>query len=232
MAEQSSVELEPGWKQVLGDEFTKPYMQDLKAFLRQEKQAGETVYPPGPDIFRAFNETPFDQVKVVILGQDPYHGPNQAHGLCFSVPHGINPPPSLANIYKELHNDIGMKIPTHGDLSSWARQGVLLLNTVLTVQESRANSHKGIGWEKFTESAIERLSIAREGVVFILWGRQAQGKQSIIDAKKHLILTSVHPSPLSAYNGFFGCKHFSKTNSYLSGNGTKEIDWNSVNVIH
>ena len=223
--------MEGSWKSLLRDEFRKDYFIEMSERGREEYKT-KRIYPASRDIFNAFDLTPVADVKAVIIGQDPYHGPNQAHGLCFSVPYGTKPPPSLANIYKELHNDIGIKIPTHGDLSSWARQGVLLLNTVLTVQESRANSHKGIGWEKFTESAIERLSIAREGIVFILWGRQAQGKQSIIDAKKHLILTSVHPSPLSAYNGFFGCKHFSKTNSYLSGNGTKEIDWNSVNVIH
>jgi len=225
------IRIEGSWKSLLRDEFRKDYFIEMSERVREEYKS-KRIYPASRDIFNAFDLTPVADVKAVIIGQDPYHGPNQAHGLCFSVPHGTKTPPSLANIYKELHNDIGMDIPSHGDLSSWARQGVLLLNTVLTVQESRANSHKGIGWEKFTEAAIERLSNAREGIVFILWGKQAQSKQSIIDAKKHLILTSVHPSPLSAYNGFFGCNHFSKTNSYISGNGNKEIDWNSVNAMH
>ena len=225
MAEQSSVELEPGWKQVLGDEFTKPYMQDLKAFLRQEKQAGETVYPPGPDIFRAFNETPFDQVKVVILGQDPYHGPNQAHGLCFSVQPGVQTPPSLVNIYKELKRDLNIDIPAHGYLQSWADQGVLLLNTSLTVERANAGSHAGKGWQHFTDRVIELVSERQPKLVFLLWGSHAQSKQRLIDPTKHLVLRSPHPSPLSAHRGFIGNGHFSRCNQFLSQNGMTPIDW-------
>ena len=225
------IRIEGSWESLLSDEFSKGYFIDMAEEVRDEYK-NKTIYPDSRDIFKAFNSAPVSSVKVVIIGQDPYHGPGQAHGLCFSVPRGIQTPPSLVNIYKELHSDLGIDIPGHGDLSSWARQGVLLLNSVLTVEESKANSHKGIGWEKFTESAIERLSMARERIVFILWGRQAQNKQRIIDPQKHLVLTSVHPSPLSAYNGFFGCRHFSKTNRYLSGNGIEKIQWDSINEVH
>ena len=225
MAEQSSVELEPGWKQVLGDEFTKPYMQDLKAFLRREKQAGETVYPPGPDSFRAFNGTPFDQVKVVILGQDPYHGPNQAHGLCFSVQPGVRTPPSLINIFKEIERDLGIPAPDHGNLDAWARQGVLLLNAVLTVRAGQAASHQRQGWEEFTDQAIEHINREREGVVFFLWGSYAQKKGKLIDRQRHCVLTAPHPSPLSAHRGFLGCGHFSRANQYLLQQGKDPIDW-------
>lgn len=224
------IRIEGSWKSLLRDEFSKDYFIDMAERVRGEYK-NKTIYPDSRDIFNAFDSAPVSSVKVVIIGQDPYHGPGQAHGLCFSVPRGIQTPPSLANIYKELHDDLGIEIPDHGDLSSWARQGVLLLNSVLTVEEYKANSHKGIGWEKFTESAIERLSTDREGIVFILWGRQAQDKQRIIDSQKHLVLTSVHPSPLSAYNGFFGCRHFSKANDYLSGNGTDGIQWGSINEV-
>lgn len=225
------IRIEGSWESLLSDEFSKGYFIDMSEQVRDEYK-NKTIYPDSRDIFKAFDSAPVSSVKVVIIGQDPYHGPGQAHGLCFSVPRGIQTPPSLVNIYKELHSDLGIDIPGHGDLSSWARQGVLLLNSVLTVEKSKANSHKGIGWEKFTESAIERLSMAREGIVFILWGRQAQDKQRIIDSRKHLVLTSVHPSPLSAYNGFFGCRHFSKTNRYLSGNGIEKIQWDSINEVH
>lgn len=208
MAEQSSVELEPGWKQVLGDEFTKPYMQDLKAFLRQEKQAGETVYPPGPDIFRAFNETPFDQVKVVILGQDPYHGPDQAHGLCFSVQPGVRTPPSLINIFKEIERDLGIPAPDHGNLDAWARQGVLLLNAVLTVRAGQAASHQRQGWEEFTDQAIEHINREREGVVFFCGAatprkRQADRPAAPLRAHRAAPVAALRPSRFPGLRALF-----------------------------
>lgn len=216
--------IEKGWKSVLMDQFQAPYFTSLKAFLVEEKKT-YTIYPPGRLIFNAFQRTPFDRVKVVILGQDPYHGKGQAHGLCFSVPQDIPKPPSLVNIFKELHSDMGMPIPTHGSLEKWADQGVLLINATLTVRDSQAGSHQKKGWETFTNRVIEVVSQEKSGVVFILWGRFAQAKESLIDGNKHLVLKSAHPSPLSAYNGFFGCQHFSKTNKYLEQEGKSGIDW-------
>lgn len=220
------VVLEPGWKHALAGEFASPYMADLRAFLLAEKQAGARVYPPGPDIFNALNFTPFDQVKVVILGQDPYHGPEQAHGLCFSVRPGIDVPPSLVNIFKEIRADLGIEPPPHGHLEKWARQGVLLLNAVLTVRAHNAASHAGRGWERFTDAVIERLNREREHLVFMLWGSYAQKKGAIIDRSRHLVLTAPHPSPLSAHRGFFGCRHFSQANAYLASHGMTPVDWN------
>lgn len=221
-----SIQLEESWKKVLEGEFEEDYMKDLKKFLQQEKESGHIVYPPGSLIFNAFNHTPFDKVEVVILGQDPYHGPGQAHGLSFSVQKGVAPPPSLLNIYKELQEDIpGFKMPPHGELTKWADQGVLLLNASLTVRAHEAGSHQKIGWEKFTGKAIQQLSDKRKGLVFILWGKFAQSKAELIDSSKHHILKSPHPSPFSAYNGFFGSKPFSKTNRILQHEGRKQIDW-------
>ena len=220
------VKLESSWKQHLLGEFNQPYMASLRDFLMQEKRSGKEVYPAGNDIFNALNTTPFDEVKVVILGQDPYHGPGQAHGLSFSVQPGVKPPPSLQNMYKELFNDIGMPIPQHGFLQGWAEQGVLLLNSVLTVVRERAASHRGKGWEMFTDKIIELLSRERENLVFMLWGSYAQQKGQFIDRNKHLVLQSAHPSPLSAHRGFFGCRHFSKANQYLQQHGLSPINWN------
>ncbi len=219
------IALEASWLQVLGGEFEQPYMQQLKAFLRAEKDAHKVIYPPGGQIFNAFEHCPLPQVKVVILGQDPYHGPGQAHGLCFSVPEDVANPPSLVNIYKEITQDLGLKMPTHGNLVSWADQGVLLLNSVLSVQQANAASHQGQGWEQFTDRAIAVINEQREGVVFMLWGAYAQRKGAIIDTDKHLVLKAPHPSPLSAYRGFFGCQHFSLANSYLEQQGQGVIDW-------
>jgi uracil-DNA glycosylase len=219
------VKIEPAWKEALKTEFTKPYFLQIITFLRSEKMARKTIYPPGSLIFNAYNTTPIDKVKVVILGQDPYHGPGQAHGLCFSVSDGITPPPSLVNIYKELNSDIGMPIPAHGNLTKWAEQGVFLINASLTVQAASPMSHAKIGWAEFTDATIRRISELRENVVFLLWGKFAQEKQSLIDETKHLVLKAAHPSPLSAYNGFLGCKHFSKTNDYLLKNELTPIDW-------
>ena len=225
LGEQRDIQLESGWKAQLASEFASDYMQHLGAFLREEKAQGKPVFPPGPAIFNAFNSTPFDQVRVVILGQDPYHGPGQAHGLCFSVPEAVRPPPSLVNIFKELHRDLGLPIPTHGCLQRWAEQGVLLLNAVLTVEQGKAASHQGRGWERFTDAAIERLNRDREGLVFLLWGSYAQKKGSLIDRQRHLVLTAPHPSPLSAHRGFIGCGHFSRVNEYLLDRGETPIDW-------
>ena len=216
--------IEAGWKSVLMDQFQSDYFGTLKEFLVEEKKK-YTLYPPGNLIFNAFQRTPFDRVKVVILGQDPYHGKGQAHGLCFSVPRGIPKPPSLVNIFKELHSDLGIPIPEHGNLEKWADQGVLLINATLTVRDSQAGSHQKRGWETFTNRVIEVVSKEKSGVVFLLWGRFAQAKESLIDSGKHLILKSAHPSPLSAYNGFFGCRHFSKTNDYLKKQEETGIDW-------
>jgi len=222
-----AIELEPSWLKVLAEEFEKGYMIKLKKFLKEEKEAGKTIYPKGSNIFNAFNKTPFDKVKVVIIGQDPYHGPNQAHGLSFSVQKGVRVPPSLQNIYKELSTDIpGFKIPQTGDLSGWAEQGVLLLNATLTVSAGLAGSHQKKGWEIFTDTVIKTISDKKEGVVFILWGSYAQSKAALIDGNKHLIIKSTHPSPLAvSHGGFFGSKPFSKTNEYLKKNGEKSIDW-------
>ncbi|MDB5020048.1 MAG: Uracil-DNA glycosylase [Pedobacter sp.] len=230
MSESSSTRtqapLEPGWQSVLSEEFEKDYMKSLRAFLVQEKQNGKTVFPKSTDVFNAFNHTPFDNVKVVIIGQDPYHGQGQAHGLAFSVQKGITVPPSLKNIYKELETDIeGFNKPDHGSLMQWADDGVLLLNATLTVRAHEAGSHQGKGWEIFTDRAIQLLSEERDNLVFLLWGKFAQNKSVLIDENKHTILKAAHPSPFSAYNGFFGCKHFSKSNEVLIEKGLQPVDW-------
>ena len=209
---------------VLADEFNKEYFLELKSFLLEEKKTYR-VFPPGKLIFNAFDHTPFDRVKVVLLGQDPYHGAEQAHGLCFSVPEGVPKPPSLVNILKELKSDLGYDEPLHGNLTKWADQGVLLLNATLTVRENQAGSHQNHGWETFTDAAIKQLSERREGLIFILWGNYAIAKKALIDTSRHAILSSVHPSPLSAHRGFFGCRHFSQVNNLLRQHGVEEIDW-------
>lgn len=222
----NQVAIAESWKPVLQQEFNKPYFDALIDFLKQEKAAGKTIFPPGPQIFAAFDYTAFNDVRVVIIGQDPYHGQGQAHGLCFSVNKGIAVPPSLQNMYKELKADInGFEIPNHGDLSHWAKQGVLMLNATLTVEKDKAGSHQGKGWEEFTDAVIKAVSTQKENVVFILWGKFAQSKARLIDNTKHLILMAAHPSPFSAYNGFFGCKHFSKTNHYLKQHQLPIINW-------
>lgn len=220
-----NVKIDASWKEVLEPEFKKPYFKGIVDHLKTEKEQGKTIYPPGSLIFHAFDTTPFHNVKVVILGQDPYHGPRQAHGLSFSVQKGVPPPPSLVNIFKELHQDIGMPVPEHGYLEKWAQQGVLLLNASLTVRAGEPMSHAKIGWHHFTDAAIIKISELREHVVFILWGKFAQDKKALIDVKKHFILTSAHPSPLSAKNGFFGNHHFSQANAYLVKHGIDPIDW-------
>jgi uracil-DNA glycosylase len=220
------VKIEPSWKEELKHEFTKPYFLQVASHLKTERATGATIYPPGSLIFNAFNQTPFDQLKVVILGQDPYHGPGQAHGLSFSVPDGINPPPSLMNIYKELHTDIGLPIPKTGNLTRWAQQGVLLLNAVLTVRANEPASHAKIGWMDFTNAVIKQVSASKKGIVFLLWGRFAQEKQVLVDETRHVVLKAAHPSPFSADKGFFGCKHFSRTNELLRMQGLPPIDWN------
>lgn len=225
MMSPDQVKIEPSWKQHLLPEFQQEYMQQLRGFLMQQKQAGKVIYPKGDEYFNAFNLTPFDQVKVVIIGQDPYHGPGQAHGLCFSVQSGVRFPPSLQNIFKEIQSDLGLPIPGNGCLTHWAEQGVLLLNAVLTVEQAKAAAHQGKGWEQFTDAAIRELNENREGIVFMLWGSYAQKKGQIIDPKKHCVLKAPHPSPLSSHRGFFGCKHFSKANAYLESIGKTPIDW-------
>ncbi len=219
------VKIESSWKEVLKDEFKKPYFKQIADHLKTEKEQGKPIYPAGPLIFNAFEKTPFDQVKVVILGQDPYHGPRQAHGLSFSVQNGIPPPPSLLNIFKELMDDVGMAIPNHGNLENWANQGVLLLNASLTVRANEPMSHSKIGWHHFTDTVIKKVSELKDSVVFMLWGKFAQEKIVLIDKTKHLILTSAHPSPLSARTGFFGNHHFSKANTFLMKHGIHPIDW-------
>jgi len=219
------VDLHDQWLEHLSQEFNAEYMQTLSGFLRAEKAAKKVIYPQGSHIFAALNTTPLDSVKVVLLGQDPYHGPNQAHGLSFSVPQGVPPPPSLKNIYKELCDDLNLTIPTHGNLRYWAEQGVLLLNSVLTVEQSLAGSHQGRGWEQFTDKVIEVINQQRNSVVFLLWGAYAQKKGQVIDGTRHLVLKAPHPSPLSVHRGFFGCKHFSQTNAYLLQTAQAEIDW-------
>lgn len=218
------VKIEKSWQEVLQPEFDKPYFENLVGFVKQE-YASRTIFPPAGQIFNAFNTCPFNDVKVVILGQDPYHGPGQAHGLCFSVNDGIPFPPSLQNIFKEITSDLGIPAPKTGNLTRWAEQGVLLLNATLTVRASQAGSHQGKGWEEFTDSVIKIISEKAENVVFILWGSYAIKKKTLIDASKHCILTAPHPSPLSSYRGFFGCKHFSKTNEYLQSVGKTPIEW-------
>lgn len=219
------LKMEASWKARLGSYFERPDMQALRDFLRSEKLAGKQIYPPGDQIFAAFEHTPFDAVKVVILGQDPYHGPGQAHGLCFSVQPGVRVPPSLDNIFKEIESDLGVARPDHGFLLPWADRGVLLLNSVLTVERGRAGSHQGKGWEGLTDTAIDRLNREREGLVFLLWGSYAQAKGRLIDTHRHLVLRAPHPSPLSAHRGFFGCRHFSAANRYLQQHGREPVDW-------
>lgn len=220
-----SVKIHKSWKKKLEDEFQKPYFQEIKSYLVQEKKSEVLIYPQGKDIFNAYNTTPFDKVKVVILGQDPYHGIGQAHGLSFSVQKEIKPPPSLKNIFKEMKADLNIEPPNHGELTHWANQGVLLLNAILTVRAKQPASHRKIGWEQFTDATIKTLSAEREHLVFLLWGNFAQQKQYLIDKHKHCVLTAAHPSPFSAHKGFFGCQHFSKTNCYLKENGQTPIDW-------
>jgi uracil-DNA glycosylase len=219
------VKIEESWKTALHEEFSKEYFNQIVAFLKKEKELGKTIFPKGGDIFNAFTFTPFNSVKVVIIGQDPYHNPNQAHGLCFSVNDGITPPPSLVNIYKEINQDLGLPIPVSGNLSKWAYQGILMLNASLTVEMNKPMSHSQIGWEPFTDAVIKKISDHKDKIVFLLWGKFAQSKSKLIDSSKHLILNAAHPSPFSAYNGFFGCKHFSKTNDWLIANGQSPIDW-------
>lgn len=220
------VQIHPSWKNVLKDEFDKTYFQQIVTFLKTEKSLGKIIYPPGPLIFNAFNQTPFDKVKVVILGQDPYHGAGQAHGLSFSVPNGIKPPPSLVNIFKETRTDIGIEMPaSYGNLTSWANQGVLLLNAALTVRAGEPFSHAKYGWADFTDAVIKKISDEKQHIVFLLWGKFAQEKQALIDETKHYVLKAAHPSPFSADKGFFGCKHFSKTNQLLMQNGYEPVDW-------
>lgn len=223
--EAERVRLEPSWKARLGDYLKRPDMRALADFLRTEKRAGKVLYPPGPEIFNAFAHTPFDKVRVVILGQDPYHGPGQAHGLCFSVRPGVPVPPSLNNIFAEIARDLGIPRPDHGCLTPWADQGVLLLNSVMTVEQGRAGAHQNKGWEGFTDAAIEALDREREGLVFMLWGAYAQRKGRLVDPSRHLVLSSVHPSPLSAHRGFIGNGHFSAANRYLESRGQAPVDW-------
>ncbi|MGN6540639.1 MAG: uracil-DNA glycosylase [Ginsengibacter sp.] len=219
------IQIEESWKEILKDEFDKTYFQHVVAFLKAEKASGKIIYPPGSLIFNSFKQTPFSNVKVVIIGQDPYHNPRQAHGLCFSVPDGIAKPPSLLNIFKELKNDLGIPIPENGNLTKWASQGVLLLNASLTVRQNEPGSHSQIGWLQFTDQVIKKVSDEKEGIVFLLWGKFAQEKQALIDETKHFVLKAAHPSPLSANNGFFGCKHFSKTNELLIKQHKIPVDW-------
>ncbi|NBC08693.1 MAG: uracil-DNA glycosylase [Bacteroidetes bacterium] len=220
----SNVKIEDSWKEVLKHEFEQPYFQSIAAYLRKEKRNGKKIYPPGSLIFNAFNTTPFEEVKVVILGQDPYHNPGEAMGLSFSVPKGVRVPPSLRNIYKELQEDVGIEPPRHGDLSKWAEQGVFLLNAMLTVEHKSAGAHRKIGWQDFTNAVIRKLSDEREGVVFMLWGGFARKKKDLIDRDKHLVLEAAHPSPLAG-GAYFGSRHFSKANAYLEKQGKSPIDW-------
>ena len=224
MAISINPDIEASWKEALNKEFQCEYFITLKAFLQQEKKQ-YAIYPPGQTIFSAFNHTPIEKVKVVILGQDPYHGPGQAHGLCFSVPRGVAVPPSLVNIFKELKTELGIPVPNHGNLEKWADQGVLLLNATLTVRANQAGSHQKKGWELFTDQVIRELSSKRIGLVFLLWGNYAKAKEALIDTSKHYVLKAAHPSPLSAYNGFYGCGHFIKTNALLQQQGLEPIDW-------
>lgn len=219
------VKIAESWKNVLKDEFSQDYFQNIALHLRTEKSQGKIIYPPGSLIFNAFNTTSFDKVKVVILGQDPYHGPNQAHGLCFSVQTGVPAPPSLVNIFKELKSDLGLPIPKHGNLTAWASQGVFLLNASLTVRAGEPMSHSKIGWAKFTDTVIKKIATEKQHVVFMLWGKFAQDKSVLIEEGKHCILKAAHPSPLSAHAGFLGCKHFSKANAYLVSKGIDPVDW-------
>jgi uracil-DNA glycosylase len=224
VSEEGRIRLEPSWKARVGDYLQRPDMQELSAFLRREKAAGKRIFPPGPRIFSALDATPFDQVKVVVLGQDPYHGAGQAHGLCFSVLPGVPVPPSLLNIFKEIQGDLGIPPPDHGCLLPWARQGVLLLNAVLTVEEGKAGSHQGKGWEGFTDAIVQALDREKEGLVFLLWGAYAQAKGKLLQGR-HCVLRAPHPSPLSAHRGFLGCGHFGKANRWLQGAGKAPIQW-------
>ena len=217
--------LHPEWLEALGAEFDQDYMQKLRAFLLARERAGAVVYPPGGQIFNALDSTPLSRVKVVILGQDPYHGPGQAHGLCFSVQQGVRPPPSLVNIFTEIESDLGLPVPAHGCLQSWAERGVLLLNAVLTVERGNAGAHQGQGWERFTDAVVRAVNERRDNVAFLLWGSQAQKKGAGIDADRHLVLKAPHPSPLSAHRGFFGCRHFSQVNQWLESRGVEPVDW-------
>ena len=221
-----NIRIEESWKEVLKEEFDKNYFQHIITFLKAEKASGKIIYPPGPLFFNAFEKTPFPKLKVVILGQDPYHNKGQAHGLSFSVPDGIPKPPSLINIFKELKSDLGLDIPENGNLEKWASQGVLLLNTSLSVRQNEPGSHSQTGWLQFTDTVIKKISDKKEGIVFLLWGKFAQEKQSLIDETKHYVLKAAHPSPFSADKGFFGCKHFSKTNELLMKQNKAPIDWN------
>ncbi|MBV6655711.1 MAG: uracil-DNA glycosylase [Mameliella sp.] len=223
----SQVKIEESWKTVLAQEFEQPYFQGVATFLRKEKAAGKKIYPPGPLIFNAFDSTPFDKVKVVILGQDPYHNPGEAMGLSFSVPRGVRIPPSLRNIYKEMQSDLGFTPPGHGDLTAWANQGVFLLNAMLTVEHKSAGSHRKIGWQDFTDAVIRKLSAQRQGLVFMLWGGFARKKKDLIDRSKHLILEAAHPSPLAG-GAYFGSAHFSKANAYLEGQGETPVNWEII----
>ena len=225
MTQQKPGQLHPSWLAVIGEELEKPYMQALRHFLKEEKSAGKVIFPPSPLIFNAFNHTPFEQVRVVIIGQDPYHGDSQAHGLSFSVPKGIALPPSLLNIYKEISADLNINMSRNGDLTPWAEQGALLLNATLTVEQAKAGAHQGKGWETFTDAAIAALNGHRNGLIFVLWGSYAQKKGAFIDESKHLVLKSVHPSPLSAHRGFFGNRQFSSINQYLIQQGQAPINW-------
>lgn len=228
--EKVQPQIHDSWKEILFDEFQKSYFINLKQFLLEDKKQYR-IYPPGSAIFNAFNQTPYSNVRVVIIGQDPYHGTGQAHGLCFSVPFGIKPPPSLVNIFKEIRDDLGLPIPNHGNLDYWAMQGVLLMNATLTVRANQPGSHQGKGWEEFTNTVIVKLSETKENLVFLLWGKYAQNKEELIDTKRHHILRAPHPSPFSANSGFFGCKHFSKTNEILEKNGVEPIDWRVPDVL-
>ena len=219
------IKLEPGWRQRLASEFEQPYMAELKRFLLAERDRGKRIFPKGSEWFRALDLTPLEKVRVVILGQDPYHGLGQAHGLCFSVRHGVQPPPSLVNIFKELRSDVGVEPARHGFLEHWAQQGVLLLNSVLTVEMGRAASHREKGWERFADAIIQLVNAKQEPVVFMLWGSYAQKKAAFVDTSRHLVLKAPHPSPLSAHSGFFGCRHFSKANAFLEAHGLPPIDW-------
>ena len=219
------IKLHPSWLEPLGQEFAQPYMAELKRFLLAEREAGKAIFPKGSEWFRALDLTPLEQVRVVILGQDPYHGPGQAHGLCFSVQPGVRPPPSLVNIYKELESDLGIQPRRHGFLEHWAKQGVLLLNSVLTVEMGRAASHRDRGWEKFTDKIVREVNAKSDPVVFMLWGSYAQKKAAFVDTSKHLVLKAAHPSPLSAHSGFLGCRHFSKANAFLESRGLAPIEW-------
>ncbi|MDP2385001.1 MAG: uracil-DNA glycosylase [Bacteroidota bacterium] len=226
MMQQNNIQIDESWLSVLKEEFEKPYFKQLKSFLVQEKQAAR-IFPPGNQIFAAFNYTPFNDLKVVIIGQDPYHGLGQANGLCFSVADGVRKPPSLVNIFKEIQDDLGISVPESGNLENWAKQGVLLLNATLTVREAQAGSHQNKGWEQFTDTVIKTISDKKEGVIFLLWGNFAKAKEALIDTTKHIVLSAPHPSPL-ARGGFFGCKHFSKTNEFLEKQGKTPIDWKTV----